>query len=71
MTTQKLIAEYQAKVIALENEVATCSQAIRDFRAGKSNVYFFNEENAICERKIADANRQLIIQFIKDLEDLI
>lgn len=70
MTTQKLIAEYTAKIAVLETEIAICTQAIRNFRAGKSSVYFFNEENAVSERKVADAKRQMIVQFCKDLEDV-
>ena len=70
MKTQKLIAEYTAKIAVLETEITTCSNAIRDFRAGKGSVYYFNEENAISERRIADAKRQLLVQFCKDLEDI-
>ena len=71
MKTQKLINEYSDRITQLDKEIVFCTQAVSDFRNNKTSLYFFDIKDAQSTRREAQVKRQMLIQFIQDLQDRI
>lgn len=72
MKAQKLIKEYESKVLLMDKIIDKCTKVIREMRKYSIDtqdylnrtLYFFED------RKIAEAKKQNYIQFIIDLKTL-
>jgi hypothetical protein len=68
MTTQKLIAEYRNKISICEKTIESLKISIRNAVVNRESEGVIDELYA--DKKTENAKAQLMIQFIKDLEDL-
>ena len=72
MKTQKLIKEYESKVLLMDTIIDKSTKAIRELRKKPLETKDYLNETApfVEDRKIAEAKRQNYIQFIVDLKTL-
>tara|TARA_R110002020_G_C15874565_1_gene738465 strand:+ start:188 stop:415 length:228 start_codon:yes stop_codon:yes gene_type:complete len=72
MKTQKLIKEYEKKVLLMDTIIDKSTKAIRKMRndAIDTSSYLTMTAPFVEDRKIAEAKRQNYIQFIVDLKTL-
>lgn len=70
---KKLIKNYQRKIDELDEIINSCTKSIRNKRSKEQTTeqYYRATEEDVNNRKIADAQRQIYIQVIKDLEDYV
>lgn len=72
MKAQKLIQEYENKVLLMDTVIEKNTKAIRSLRKQKlaTNDYLHQTSTFVDDRRIAEAKRQSYIQFIVDLKTL-
>jgi hypothetical protein len=68
MEVQKLINQYQIKVIGKDLAIVKIQSMITEARQSKTST--LDLEDLALEKQNAQRDRQLYVQFIKDLEDL-
>ena len=66
MTVEKLINQYQKKVEVLDKAIRKINTLIKASRIDQT----IDKEDLLQERQNANRDRQLYLQFTKDLEDL-
>lgn len=72
MTASKLIEQYNAQIVVLDGIIATATATIPIERKRDNNIdtnVFLAQ--AIFDRDLANAKRQIYFQVTKDLEDLL
>ena len=71
MKIQKLIKQYESKVLSMDTEIKNNSKAIRDLikRNLERDIYDYEARFYSVSRKIADVKKQCYIQFIADLKN--
>ena len=69
---QKLIKEYESKVLLMDIVIEKNSKAIRDLKKRNLETEVYDYETRFYgeDRKIAEAKRECYIQFIVDLKTL-
>tara|TARA_R110000851_G_scaffold44245_2_gene108915 strand:- start:4277 stop:4483 length:207 start_codon:yes stop_codon:yes gene_type:complete len=67
MTTQKLIKEYESKVLSLDNVISKIIELIRKGRKGDTSI---DMDDLREEKANANSRRQIYIQFIQDLKTI-
>lgn len=75
MTKEKLIAEYQQRIVASDKEIERYTQikkSIKEKHLGCPTKYEsdFDYQQMVKDIAICNAQRQSYVQFIKNLEDL-
>ena len=67
METQKLIKEYESKVLRIDESIAKIIELIRKGRKGDTSI---DMDDLREEKANANSRRQIYIQFIADLKTL-
>ena len=67
MKTQKLIKEYESKVLRIDESIAKIIELIRTGRKGDTSI---DMDDLREEKANANSRRQIYIQFIADLKTL-
>jgi hypothetical protein len=67
MKTQKLIKEYESKVLKIDESIAKIIELIRKGRKGDTSI---DMDDLREEKANANSRRQIYIQFIADLKTL-
>jgi|TARA_B110000908_G_C10105763_1_gene380694 hypothetical protein len=67
MKTQKLIKEYESKVLRIDESIAKIIELIRKGRKGDTSI---DMDDLREEKANANSRRQIYIQFIADLKTL-
>jgi len=68
MKTQKLIKEYESKVLGLDNVIESILLEFKIIRRNGTSAMTIEEWTNV--KKVADAQRQCYIQFIEDLKTI-
>ena len=67
MKTQKLIKEYESKVLRIDESIAKIIELIRKGRKGDNSI---DMDDLREEKANANSRRQIYIQFIADLKTI-
>ena len=67
MKTQKLIEEYESKVLRIDESISKIIELIRKGRKGDTSI---DMDDLREEKANANSRRQIYIQFIADLKTL-
>lgn len=67
MKAQKLIKEYESKVLRIDESIAKIIELIRKGRKGDTSI---DMDDLREEKANANSRRQIYIQFIADLKNL-